>query len=268
MCRADPSAASAASGNVCPPTALERRDRVQRAARSGRAFRGRPAPLNPAQSRRSVRGCLDSPRPAPPPKTSTSGHHRRGRTQCRSSDAGWIRPREQGRATIPHRRVPDGPGAPTATLSNPTRRRLGPPIRPVYLRAMPVRRTSPAPQDLEWMARAVELARLCETEPGKAKPSPRVGAVAVTANGEFLAEAHRGALNPGDHAEYCMIAQLGERVGALAGATVYTTLEPCTQRNPPNVPCVELLIAEGVAIVYIGMLDPDARIRELGWRAL
>lgn len=118
------------------------------------------------------------------------------------------------------------------------------------------------------MQRAVELAEQCETEPGRADESPKLGAVAVSANNVFLAEAHRGALGAGDHAEYCMIASLGEGSGALKGATVYTTLEPCTERTQPKIPCAQRLINEGVAVVYIGMLDPDARVRELGWKLL
>jgi diaminohydroxyphosphoribosylaminopyrimidine deaminase/5-amino-6-(5-phosphoribosylamino)uracil reductase len=117
------------------------------------------------------------------------------------------------------------------------------------------------------MRRAVELSQLCVAESRPDVP-PKVGAVAVTANGALLGEAHRGARAPGDHAEYCIIAQLGENSGALAGATVYTTLEPCTERSPDKIPCAQRLIDEGVAIVYVGLLDPDPRIRELGWSKL
>lgn len=118
------------------------------------------------------------------------------------------------------------------------------------------------------MRRAVELAGMCVTEPGRSEPSPLVGAVAIDDSGTFLVEAHRGARNPGDHAEYCVVEALRERPGALAGATVFTTLEPCTRRKPPKIPCAQRLIDEGVARVYIGMLDPDPAIRELGWKAL
>ena len=57
------------------------------------------------------------------------------------------------------------------------------------------------PSDREWMERAVDQARLSRGEPGRI--SPKVGAVVVNKNGEFLAEAHRGE-DPGhkDHAEF------------------------------------------------------------------
>jgi diaminohydroxyphosphoribosylaminopyrimidine deaminase/5-amino-6-(5-phosphoribosylamino)uracil reductase len=117
------------------------------------------------------------------------------------------------------------------------------------------------------MERTVELAAQCETEPGRPLPSPKVAAIALSPDGELLAEAYRGELNTGDHAEFCLISKLGD-AELLRGATVLTTLEPCTERNHPKVPCAARLIGAGVSIVYIGMLDPDARIRELGWSAL
>lgn len=117
------------------------------------------------------------------------------------------------------------------------------------------------------MERTVELAEQCETEPGRDQPSPQVGALAISPDGELLAEAYRGELNDGDHAEYCMISKLSNPE-ALHGSVVFTTLEPCTERNHPKVPCATRLIEAGVAVVYVGMLDPDARIRERGWSAL
>ena len=103
---------------------------------------------------------------------------------------------------------------------------------------------------------------------GRAEHSPLVGAVAVDANRDFIADGYHGQDGPGDHAEFCLIKHVGVGSGGLRGATVYTTLEPCTTRNPAKIPCAQRLIDEGVAVVYIGMLDPDARIRERGWSAL
>jgi pyrimidine deaminase RibD-like protein len=93
------------------------------------------------------------------------------------------------------------------------------------------------------------------------RPHPKVGAVVVK-DGKVLAKAHRGE-NPKSHAEYVA---LEEKLSSetLAGATVYTTLEPCIKRNPPKICCAQRLVDRRVARVLIGMLDPNPDIRGLG----
>jgi|SRR5882724_2703555 len=79
---------------------------------------------------------------------------------------------------------------------------------------------------------------------------------------KILAKAHRGG-NPKSHAEYIALEEkLANEV--LAGATVYTTLEPCTKRNPPKISCAQRLVDRRVARVFVGMLDPNPDIRGLG----
>jgi pyrimidine deaminase RibD-like protein len=97
------------------------------------------------------------------------------------------------------------------------------------------------------------------------RPHPKVGAVIVK-NGGVLRVAHRGEL-PASHAEYIALeGKLSDE--AVAGATVYTTLEPCTTRTHPKIPCAQRLIERKVARVVIGMLDPDERITGRGQRRL
>lgn len=90
---------------------------------------------------------------------------------------------------------------------------------------------------------------------------PKVGAIVVK-DGRVIASAFRGEI-PECHAEYIALEKKLKDVSVI-GATVYTTLEPCTERNPPKIACAARLAERKVARVVFGMLDPDKRVRGLG----
>jgi pyrimidine deaminase RibD-like protein len=113
------------------------------------------------------------------------------------------------------------------------------------------------------MRRAVDLAKKSVPESGKIVPC--VGAVVVKGDRE-IAAASRGQCGPGCHAEYCALTSVRDE--DLTGATVYTTLEPCSSRNPGKTACAQRLIDRRIGETVIGLYDPNPVIHREGWRML
>ena len=63
-------------------------------------------------------------------------------------------------------------------------------------------------------------------------------------------------LDPADHAEEVALATVAPGDPRLAGATVYSSLEPCGQRASRAVSCAELIIRLGVRRVAFAMREP------------
>jgi diaminohydroxyphosphoribosylaminopyrimidine deaminase / 5-amino-6-(5-phosphoribosylamino)uracil reductase len=103
-------------------------------------------------------------------------------------------------------------------------------------------------EDLRWMEAALNLG---SRSLGLTAPNPAVGAILVK-DGAVVG---RGATAPGGrpHAERIAISQAGE---PARGATLYVTLEPCSHFGA-SPPCVDAVIAAGVARVVSAMEDPN-----------
>ena len=109
--------------------------------------------------------------------------------------------------------------------------------------------------DEEAMGRAIEAASTARVV---AHPNPWVGCVVLTPSGRTCVGATKA---PGqEHAEIDALARAGH--DAL-GATVVTTLEPCSHQGRTG-PCAEALVAAGVRRVVVGLLDPDPRVSGRG----
>jgi diaminohydroxyphosphoribosylaminopyrimidine deaminase/5-amino-6-(5-phosphoribosylamino)uracil reductase len=107
--------------------------------------------------------------------------------------------------------------------------------------------------------RALELA---ERGRGTTHPNPVVGAV-VVAGDEVVGEGwHERAGSP--HAELVALEAASERT---RGATLYVTLEPCAHygRTPP---CVDAIVAAGIARVVVGAPDPNPKTDGQGFARL
>jgi diaminohydroxyphosphoribosylaminopyrimidine deaminase / 5-amino-6-(5-phosphoribosylamino)uracil reductase len=109
------------------------------------------------------------------------------------------------------------------------------------------------------LERAVELA---ERGRGTTHPNPVVGAV-VARGDEVVGEGWHERPG-GPHAE---VVALGAAGDAARGATLYSTLEPCDHHGTTP-PCVDAILAAGIAKVVVGAKDPTregiARLREAG----
>lgn len=96
-------------------------------------------------------------------------------------------------------------------------------------------------------------------------PNPRVGCVIVK-DGQIIGE---GTTQPAGqaHAEVQALADAASRGLDARGATVYVTLEPCSHhgRTPP---CVDALIAAGVAKVVAAISDPNPLVAGQGLATL
>jgi pyrimidine deaminase RibD-like protein len=106
--------------------------------------------------------------------------------------------------------------------------------------------------DREWLHQAIGLSRCCP-------PSPSafcVGAVIVAADGSTVATGYSRQRDPHDHAEEGALATVAPGDPRLAGATLYSSLEPCRFRASRPRPCAELIIAAGLRRVVIAWLEP------------
>jgi ATP-dependent DNA helicase RecG len=114
-----------------------------------------------------------------------------------------------------------------------------------------------------------ELMDLSIKEMHKSKPDlrkkvdPKVGAVLVSPNSEILDVAHRSELRKGDHAEYTLLERKNHGKD-LTNCILYTTLEPCVDRNEPKIGCTFRIINARISKVYIGHPDPDPTVAGRG----
>jgi diaminohydroxyphosphoribosylaminopyrimidine deaminase/5-amino-6-(5-phosphoribosylamino)uracil reductase len=114
-----------------------------------------------------------------------------------------------------------------------------------------------------WMRVAMEEG---ERARGTTGDNPWVGCAIVSRGGELLGSGHT--LGPGeDHAEIAAARAAQARGHSVIGATLYSTLEPCSfhGRTPA---CARSIAARGITRVVYGMRDPNPRVDGTGARIL
>lgn len=114
-----------------------------------------------------------------------------------------------------------------------------------------------------WMRVAIEEAELAR---GGTGDNPWVGCVIVSPGGALVGRGHTQ--GPGeDHAEIAAARAAQARGLSVTGATLYSTLEPCSfhGRTPA---CSRSIAQRGITRVVIGMRDPHPRVDGEGTRIL
>lgn len=114
-----------------------------------------------------------------------------------------------------------------------------------------------------YMQLAIEEMNKSVSEPRPdGKVPPKVGAILLFPNGR-IERAHRGELREGDHAEFTLIERKlpGEK---LDDCILFTTLEPCHERNHPKIACCKRTTNARIKTVYVGIEDPDPTVSGKG----
>ena len=122
--------------------------------------------------------------------------------------------------------------------------------------------TAQAARDHARLREAIALAEGCP-------PSAtfRVGAIVTDAEDRVLATGFSGETDPHDHAEEVALAKLGADP-RLAGATIYSSLEPCSSRRSRPVSCTRHILDAGVPRVVIAWREPAVFVDCVGAETL
>lgn len=107
--------------------------------------------------------------------------------------------------------------------------------------------------DQSWMEVAIDLSR--QSPPAQGAYS--VGAVIVDADGAEMSRGFSRETDPHVHAEESALAKLATDDPRLSGATLYSTLEPCSQRKSRPLTCTQLVLRAGVPRVVIAWREPS-----------
>lgn len=115
-----------------------------------------------------------------------------------------------------------------------------------------------------FMQQALALAR---NAIGLSEPNPRVGCVLVSADAQHvLGQGHTQPAGQA-HAEIMALRDAAARGHALAGATAYVSLEPCSHHGRTG-PCCDALLAAGVRRVVAALPDPNPLVAGEGFARL
>jgi pyrimidine deaminase RibD-like protein len=118
--------------------------------------------------------------------------------------------------------------------------------------------TGPSPiDDVRWLSLAIDLSKQCP-------PSSTAFSVGAVIVDQDDAEMARGFSRekPNYHAEESALSKLEPGDERMAGATLFSSLEPCTRRKSRPRTCSELIIASGIRRVVIAWREPPVFVAD------
>jgi pyrimidine deaminase RibD-like protein len=113
----------------------------------------------------------------------------------------------------------------------------------------------------------VDLSRCCPPS----ATAFSVGALVVDAGGAVLATGYSRETGPRVHAEEAALAKLAGEGGVgrrVTGATIYSSLEPCSTRRSRPRSCAQLIISAGIPRVVFALREPPTFVEGQGAEVL
>lgn len=119
---------------------------------------------------------------------------------------------------------------------------------------------------LDWhrLREAVRLAFLCPAS----ETAFSVGAVIVDASGVELSRGYSRESDPVEHAEEAALRKLSLDDPRLAGATLYSSMEPCSLRASRPLSCSQLILKAGIPRVVFALREPPTFVDGQGLNML
>jgi diaminohydroxyphosphoribosylaminopyrimidine deaminase / 5-amino-6-(5-phosphoribosylamino)uracil reductase len=88
--------------------------------------------------------------------------------------------------------------------------------------------------------------------------------VIVGAGGEPIADGYSREGSPSVHAEERALVRVDPGDPRLAGATIYSSMEPCGERRSGAMPCARLIVASGLRRVVFALREPRVFVEGRG----
>ncbi|WP_218081331.1 deaminase [Anthocerotibacter panamensis] len=107
--------------------------------------------------------------------------------------------------------------------------------------------------DHTWLLEAIECSRQCPPSAGAFS----VGAIIVDAAQQKIASGYSRETGDGAHAEEIALQKAHQAQLDLRGATIYSSLEPCSVRLSQKRSCTDRMLAAGIARVVFALYEPS-----------